>query len=63
MLVEMATGAGSGRHAAVVVSVPVVIHRWATASRAACLASSVTIGDGADGPKSLGLDIEIFAHR
>ncbi len=42
VLVEMATGAGLGRRTAVVVSVPVVIHRWATTSRAACLASSET---------------------
>ncbi len=27
------------------------------------LADAEVFGDGADGPKSLGLDIEIFAHR
>ena len=42
VLVEMATGAGSGKRTAAVVSVPVVIHCRATTSRAACFASRAT---------------------
>ena len=49
----MATGAESGRWAEVVVLVPVVFHRWATASLAACFASRETkrrkTWDGLDG--------------